>query len=159
MTRNGGRPAEARIVNRRTAMTRVLALARTLALTLTFAAAAAVSAAPHAAAQEVILRLHQMQPPQAAIPAKALVPWIAEVEQESGGRIKVEHYPSMQLGGAPPALYDQARDGVVDLIWTVLGYTPGRFPKAEAFELPFMVPTPEATTPAFPQTLQAKSRD
>ena len=33
----------------------------------------------------------------------------------------------MQLGGAPPQLVDQVRDGVVDLIWTVAGYTPEDF--------------------------------
>ena len=44
----------------------------------------------------------------------------------------------MQLGGTPPQLFDQARDGVVDITWTVLGYTPGRFNKTEVFELPFM---------------------
>ncbi|HEY9548850.1 MAG TPA: TRAP transporter substrate-binding protein [Kiloniellaceae bacterium] len=134
-------------------------MTRALALALTLSLAAAVSAPPRAAAQEVILRLHQMLPPQAAIPAKALVPWIEQVEQESGGRIKVEHYPSMQLGGAPPALYDQARDGVVDLIWTVLGYTPGRFPKSEAFELPFMVTTAEATSRAFHEYVLANAMD
>src|SRR3546814_6742347 len=65
----------------------------------------------------------------------------------------------MQLGGAPPALYDQARDGVVDLIWTVLGYTPGRFPKSEAFELPFMVTTAEATSRAFHEYVLANAMD
>jgi len=30
------------------------------------------------------------------------------------------------------------RDGVVDLIWAVNGYTPGLFPRTEAFELPFV---------------------
>ena len=44
----------------------------------------------------------------------------------------------MQLGGAPPQLYDQARDGVVDLVWTLPGNTPGRFPVSETFELPFV---------------------
>ena len=120
-----------------------------LALSLVLSAAAAFSSSPRAEAQDVTLRLHQMLPPQAAIPARALTPWIEKVESQSGGRIKVEHYPSMQLGGAPPALYDQAKDGVVDLIWTVLGYTPGRFPRSEAFELPFMVTTAEATSRAF----------
>ena len=48
-----------------------------------------------------------------------------KVEKESGGRIKFEAYPAMQLGGTPVQLYDQAKDGVVDLTWTVLGYTPG----------------------------------
>ena len=44
----------------------------------------------------------------------------------------------MQLGGKPPALYDQIRDGVIDGGWAIPAYTPGRFPEAEAFELPFM---------------------
>ena len=112
------------------------------------AAALTVFAAP-AWAQEVTLRLHQLLPPQATIPAQAITPWIEKVQAESGGRIEIQHFPSMQLGGAPPSLYDQAREGVVDIIWTVLGYTPGRFPKTEAFELPFMVSTGEATSRAF----------
>jgi len=28
---------------------------------------------------------------------------------------------------------------VADIIWTVIGYTPGRHPSIEVFELPFMV--------------------
>ena len=44
----------------------------------------------------------------------------------------------MQLGGAPPQLFDQARDGVVDIVWTLPGYTAGRFPRLEVFELPFV---------------------
>jgi TRAP-type C4-dicarboxylate transport system substrate-binding protein len=44
----------------------------------------------------------------------------------------------MQLGGAPADLFDQARDGVVDIAWTQPCNTPGRFPKIEAFELPFV---------------------
>ena len=47
----------------------------------------------------------------------------------------------MQLGGKPPALYDQIRDGVIDCGWALPAYTPGRFPGAEAFELPFMTST------------------
>lgn len=136
-------------------MTRKLAGALAL-LALGFAA---LSPAEAPRAQEVTLRLHQMLPPQAAIPARALTPWMEKVESESGGRIEVEHYPSMQLGGAPPALYDQARDGVVDLIWTVLGYTPGRFPKSEAFELPFMVTTAEATSRAFHEYVLENAMD
>lgn len=112
-----------------------------------------------ASAQEVTLRLHQFLPPQATIPAKAITPWIAKVEKESGGRIKIDHFPSMQLGGKPPALYDQARDGVVDIVWTLLGYTPGRFHKTEAFELPFMVTTAEATSKAFYEYVQENAMD
>ena len=61
-----------------------------------------------------------------------------KIEADSQGRIKFEIFPAMQLGGTPPQLYDQARDGVADIIWTLPGSTPGRFPTAEAFELPFI---------------------
>lgn len=114
---------------------------------------------PAAAQDTVTLRLHQFLPLQAAIPDRAIEPWIDAIEAESDGRIEVEHYPSMQLGGAPPSLYDQARDGVVDIVWTVLGYTPGRFPKAEAFELPFMVTTGEATSRAFHEYVMEHAAD
>ncbi len=112
-------------------------------------AAVAVTMASSAMAQEVTLRLHQFLPLQAAIPANAIQPWIDKIEADSDGRIKIEHYPSMQLGGAPPSLYGQAKDGVVDIIWTLMGYTPGRFPTSEAFELPFMTGSSEASSRAF----------
>lgn len=114
---------------------------------LVTAALGAMTAAAHA--QEVTLRLHQMLPPQATIPAKALIPWGEKVSAESNGRIKVEKFDAMALGGTPPQLVDQVTDGVVDLIWTVIGYTPGRFPSTEAFELPFFMTTGEATSKAF----------
>lgn len=112
-----------------------------------------------ATAQDVTLRLHQMLPLQATIPADAIAPWIEKVEAESDGRIEIQHFPSMQLGGAPPSLYDQARDGTVDIVWTVLGYTPGRFPKTEAFELPFMVGDAEAGSRAFHEYVEANAMD
>ena len=112
-------------------------------------AAGLLAAAAPAGAQEVTLKLHQLLPLKAAIPDKFINPWIERVQTQSGGRIKVEHYPSMQLGGKPPELVQQVTDGAVDIVWTVMGYTPGRFPRAEAFELPFMVATAEETSVAF----------
>jgi TRAP-type C4-dicarboxylate transport system substrate-binding protein len=111
------------------------------------------------AQETTTLRVHQMLPAQATIPRAAIEPWTKRVAEASGGRLAFELYPAMQLGGAPPDLYDQARDGVVDLIWTVLGYTPGRFPKSEVFELPFMVSKGESTSVAFQQFVEANSMD
>lgn len=111
-------------------------------------AASALMMGTSAQAQDVTLKIHQMLPPQASIPAGFIMPWAEKVMKDSGGRIKIEHYPSMQLGGKPPALYSQAADGVVDIIWTLSGYTPGRFPKTEAFEMPFMAASGEATSAA-----------
>lgn len=112
------------------------------------AAVALAAMSASAFAQDVTLRFHQMLPPQATIPSQAIKPWIEKVEAESDGRLKIEQYDAMALGGAPPQLFDQARDGVVDLIWTVIGYTPGRFPTTEVFELPFIMTNGEATSRA-----------
>lgn len=120
------------------------------AFTLGTTAAVAAIAMPHVArAQEVTLKLHQFLPAQANVPKFVIDPWIKKVQDESGGRIKIEHYPAMQLGGKPPELMDQATDGTVDIVWTLPGNTPGRFPSTEVFELPFMMTNAEATSKAY----------
>jgi TRAP-type C4-dicarboxylate transport system substrate-binding protein len=101
-------------------------------------AAPAVLRATRANAQEVTLRMHHFLPPVSNGHAKFLKPWADKVGADSNGRIKIDIFPSMQLGGTPPQLFDQARDGVVDIVWTLPGNTPGRFTGIEAFELPFV---------------------
>jgi TRAP-type C4-dicarboxylate transport system substrate-binding protein len=102
-------------------------------------------------AQEVVLKLHQMLPAQAPVPSLVLQPWMDKITAESGGRIVFEHFPAMQLGGKPPELVDQVRDGVADVIWTLPGYTPGRFPRTEVIELPFLVNDAESASRALYQ--------
>ena len=103
------------------------------------AAVAALCALPLAAsAQTTTLKLHHFLGPKAPAQTRMLEPWAQRVEKASGGKVKIEIYPSMSLGGKPPQLINQARDGVVDLIWTVNGYTAGLFPRSEVFELPFI---------------------
>ena len=89
-----------------------------------------------AAAPEVTLKLHHFLGPTSSAQANMLEPWARSVEQGSNGRVKIEIYPSMTLGGSPPQLFRQVADGVVDIVWTANGYTPGLFPRTEAFELP-----------------------
>ena len=90
-----------------------------------------------ATAQEVTLRFQHFVSPNSANPKYFIEPWAKKVEEESNGRIKVEIYPFMQLGGKPTAQYDLIRDGAIDGGWVIPGYQPGRFPEAEALELPF----------------------
>ena len=99
-------------------------------------AGAVISSA--ALAQEFTFKLHHLLGAKAPAQTKMLEPWAKQVEENSGGRVKIEIYPAMSLGGRPPELVQQVRDGVVDLVWTVNGYTPGLFPRSEAFELPFV---------------------
>ena len=125
---------------------------------LAVAAALALGAAP-ARAQEVVLKLQHFLPPQATIQALVFNPWCEKVGRESGGRIKCQIYPAMQLGGTPPQLFDQAKDGVADIIWTVPTYQAGRFQKAEVFELPFMARNAETGSPALYEYVQKNALD
>src|SRR3546814_17902078 len=99
-----------------------------------------------AGAQEVTLRIHHFLPPPAPVPANFIAPWAEKVTKASGGRIAFEIYPTMQLGGKPPAPYDQARDDVVAIIWTLPRYTPGLLPGTQAFDTAFQPPTPDANS-------------
>ena len=100
--------------------------------------AAPAIARPAFAQAQVTLKLHHFLPPVSNGHSKMLAPWAKMVEEDSGGKIKIDIFPSMQLGGTPPQLYDQARDGVADIVWTLPGSTAGRFPSTEVFELPFV---------------------
>ncbi len=130
--------------------------------TLAVAGAAAASGVvgPVRAQEQVKLRMSHFLSPMAPAQTKLFQPWADRVEKDSGGRIKCEIYPAMQLGGKPPQLFDQARTGVADIVWTVPGYTPGRFPISAVFELPFVVgDSAEATAQAIWEFYKANLRD
>jgi len=99
-------------------------------------------------AQTVTLKVHHFLGPQSIQHTKMLGDWCANIARDSGNRLNCQIFPAMQLGGAPPQLYDQARDGVADVVWTVAGYSAGRFPRLEIFELPFMMTNAGATSRA-----------
>lgn len=117
-----------------------------LAVSAGIGAMLAMAGASAAIAQEFTFKLHHLLGAKAPAQTQMLEPWAKAVEENSGGRVKIEIFPAMSLGGRPPELVQQARDGVVDIIWTVNGYTPGLFPRTEVFELPFVyVNDPKAT--------------
>ncbi|MBP8139444.1 MAG: C4-dicarboxylate ABC transporter, partial [Burkholderiales bacterium] len=87
-------------------------------LVRTLLAAAFAAAAFSATAQEITLKVHHFWPPGAMPPSTLLVPWCDRIAKDSGNRLKCQIYPAMQLGGAPPQLIDQVKDGVADIVWT-----------------------------------------
>ena len=89
-----------------------------------------------AQAAEITLTMHHFLSPKTPTQVKFLAPWAKKVEADSKGRIKIEIFPSMSMGGKPSELYRQVRDGAADIVWTLPGYTPGVFPRSEVFELP-----------------------
>jgi len=126
----------------------------------TLAAAAALAlAAGGAQAQQVVLKVHHFLSPASNAHQNLITPWCEKIAKESGDRLKCQIYPSMQLGGTPAQLFDQARDGVADIIWTVPTYQAGRFIKSEVFELPFMTLGGEASSPALWEYIQKNALD
>jgi TRAP-type C4-dicarboxylate transport system substrate-binding protein len=111
------------------------------------------------AQQSITLKFHTFMSPQSNVWINMHKAWMAKVEKDSGGRIKFEGYPAMQLGGSPVQLFDQAKDGVADIVWTLPGNTPGRFPRTEVFELPFFMNNAEATSRAFWEYIQTQALD
>ncbi len=105
-----------------------------------------LASADSGTAQEFRLKLHHFNSPQSLAHQQFLVPWAKKIEQASAGRIKVDVYPAMQLGGKPGDLYAQVRDGVVDLAWTLQGYSAGQFPLTSVMELPFLSPSTEVSS-------------
>jgi TRAP-type C4-dicarboxylate transport system substrate-binding protein len=113
--------------------TRLISIAAAGLVAALCALAGAAQAAP-----EVTLKFHHFLPPVSPAQKTMIEPWVHAVEKSSGGKLKIEIYPSMSLGGTPPQLIRQVRDGIVDIVWTVNGYTAGQFPRTEVFELPFI---------------------
>jgi TRAP-type transport system periplasmic protein len=119
-----------------------------------------VSGLARAQATPVILKVHHFLGTQSNAHKFWIDPWAKRVEAASAGKMKVEVYPSMQLGGRPPQLYDQAKDGVVDIVWTLAGNTPGRFPRFEVFELPWVPSVKgEVTSQAAWDFYEAQAKD
>lgn len=125
---------------------------------LTLVAGVMVSAGAMAAKPEYTLKLSHMLPPMSLANTTIFEPWAKQIEKDSNGRIKIDVYPAMQLGGKPPQLFDQVRKGIVDIAWTVAGYTPGRFPKMTVFELPFMPASAKATSMALQEYAQKEMK-
>jgi TRAP-type transport system periplasmic protein len=115
----------------------------------TLALASALTAGLTAAqAQTITLKVHHFLGPQSIQHTTMLKTWCDNIAKDSNNRLNCQIYPAMQLGGSPPQLYDQAKDGVADVVWTVAGYSANRFVRSQVFELPFMMTNADATSRA-----------
>jgi TRAP-type C4-dicarboxylate transport system substrate-binding protein len=102
------------------------------------AALTLASSALHA--QEVTLKVSHFLPPNSNYQKGVLEPWCDRLAKDSGGKLKCQIYPAMQLGGTPPQLADQVKNAVADIVMTSPSYSAGRFPYTEALEQPFTLP-------------------
>ncbi len=130
-----------------------------LCMMLTVAVIACGAGVAGAASDVVTLKVAHFLPTSSNAHQRAIVPWCDKISKESGGKLKCQIYPSMQLGGTPAQLLDQARDGVADIVWTAPTYQAGRFTKTEVFELPFMAKKAETGSQALWDFIQKNSQD
>ena len=68
---------------------------------------------------------------------KELTRWSEDLARRSGNRVAITVLPAGQMG-PPQRQFDLARTGVADIGYFLPGLTPGRFPMADLFQLPFL---------------------
>lgn len=116
---------------------------RTALIASALTSAAFCTTALHA---QTTLTVSTWLPPSHPVP-QTLMKWAQDLEQASQGRIKAQLLPKAVT--APPGHYNAVRDGLADVSYTVLGYTPGRFSLSEFAELPLTSGTAEQGSVAF----------
>lgn len=112
---------------------------RSIAIAAAAFALAAVALPGQACAQTTELKLSHFLPPNHTFHKWALA-WAERLGKESNGRLKVTIYPNGQLVGPPNRQFDAARNGIVDMAFTLHTVTPGRYPITELCQLAFVWP-------------------
>ncbi|MGE0231224.1 MAG: TRAP transporter substrate-binding protein [Flavobacteriaceae bacterium] len=116
--------------------------------------------AGHAQAQEKFtLRFHSFMHAQSYQQVKFFEPWCARIKEQSKGRLECQIFPSMQLGGAPGEILQQAKDGIIDIGYQNPGYAPGKYLKTEVFEMPFLISDPHAAAKAMYEYVTTEAKD
>ena len=93
------------------------------------------TAADKTAQESVELRLASFFPVTHPAETDLIQPWAKEIEEVTGGKIKITSYPGESLLPAAQ-IYGGVVDGIADIGLSCFSYTAGRFPVLEAFELP-----------------------
>ncbi|OYU41907.1 MAG: hypothetical protein CFE44_27080, partial [Burkholderiales bacterium PBB4] len=114
---------------------------------------------PRPSGPEVVLKVHTYWNKHSLAITAVVDPWCRQIALESGQRLRCQIFPAMSLGGVPTQLFDQARDGVLDVVITVPGNNAGRFPIIELFELPFMVKNAEEGSQALWSFVQRNANE
>lgn len=100
-----------------------------------FAMFASFPMAPAAFAETVTLRYSNWLAPTYPLHARAMVPWMQDIEKATEGRVKFEVTP--KVVGTVAGQYDVVAQGLADVVLFLPGYQPGRFVLMEGLDLPF----------------------
>jgi TRAP-type C4-dicarboxylate transport system substrate-binding protein len=82
--------------------------------------------------------------------------WAKELEERTGGRVKVE----LSFGFSQPGeIYHLTKKGLLDVGPCIPGFNPGQFPFAEIVGLPFIIPAAEIGTRAMVEFVNRGYKD
>ncbi|ALM53837.1 TRAP transporter substrate-binding protein [Halomonas huangheensis] len=98
-------------------------------------AAAIAGLAATSAEAATTLRMAHFWPGASGINTEIFEEWARAVEEDSGGELRVQMFPSGTLAKADD-IYDATVNGIADIGVTAQGYTAGRFPLSQIVELP-----------------------
>ncbi len=90
------------------------------------------------AADPVKLKLSSFEPPMANITSNVLTPFAKGAAAASEGKLQIDIFAGGTLGRNPTQQLKLVTDGIADIAWIVLPYTPGRFDDTEVVGLPFV---------------------
>lgn len=127
---------------------------RTLVAALT---ASCFFASAAQAAEPIKLKLASFEPPMAKITAGVLTPFAKEASITSKGTLDIGVFAGGTLGRNPTQQLKLVSDGVADIAWVVLGYTPGRFDDTDVVALPFVAANATESSVALHRLYKADS--
>lgn len=90
------------------------------------------------AAEPVQLKFSSFEPPMANITANVLTPLARQASADSKGTLQIDMFAGGTLGRSPLQQLKLVTDGIADIAWVVLPYTPGRFDDTDVVALPFL---------------------
>jgi len=112
-------------------------------------------------AQQYVLKLSHHVPPVHHQHSVTFVNWARELEERSGGRLKIDIYPAQQLGKLSQQ-FNLVYRGDVDLAFVMHGIPSGRFPLLELTHLPVLFESGEQASQVLmdllPEYLAAEHR-
>lgn len=111
------------------------------------AALPAAAIVPQWAYANTNLRMSNWLPPMHVLNKDVMQVWAKQVAEASGGRLRITTLPKPV--STPPGTFDAVAAGVVDIAFSVHGYTPGRFLLTNIAEFPGSGESAEAVSVAY----------
>jgi len=85
--------------------------------------------------ETITLRYAQQNPASSWSTVNSVEPWLRQVEQATGGKVKIEAYHGQTLAKGKD-LWSATKDGIADIGWIFHGYYPNLTPLSDVISLP-----------------------